>query len=192
MALHKTDYGLVYDDEGALCITKRTDDVPFAGTTAWAVETSTTNEVTDQDHLSVWSIAQATRELITDGYWKGWYKVHATHTGSYGMIAQSLNIYTNPDETKTWSLDFYSPTGNVYPYLTGSYAAGTFIQISQYRWAKTWTNTFDTGKNEGCFFKTDFPADTDIDEVFYYRWYQCESKPFATSFVDGTRADTFH
>jgi len=46
MALHKTDYGLVYDDEGTLCVTKRTDDVPFAGTTAWAVETGTTNLAT--------------------------------------------------------------------------------------------------------------------------------------------------
>ena len=65
MALHKTDYGLVYDDEGSLCVTKRTDDVPFPGTTAWAVETGTTNEVTDQDYLGLYTGAEATNELVT-------------------------------------------------------------------------------------------------------------------------------
>jgi len=43
MAQHNTDYGLVYDDEGKICVTKRTDIIPFSGVTSYAVETATTN-----------------------------------------------------------------------------------------------------------------------------------------------------
>lgn len=38
-----TDYGLVYNTDGSLCVTKRTDVVPFPGITSFAVETRTTN-----------------------------------------------------------------------------------------------------------------------------------------------------
>lgn len=43
MAQHNTDYGLVYNDDGSLCVTKRTDIIPFSGVTSYAVETATTN-----------------------------------------------------------------------------------------------------------------------------------------------------
>jgi len=43
MAQHNTDYGLVYDDDGKICVTKRTDIIPFSGVTSYAVETATTN-----------------------------------------------------------------------------------------------------------------------------------------------------
>lgn len=43
MAQHNTDYGLVYSDDGKICVTKRTDIIPFSGVTSYAVETATTN-----------------------------------------------------------------------------------------------------------------------------------------------------
>lgn len=43
MAQHNTDYGLVYSDDGKICVTKRTDIIPFSGVTSYAVETETTN-----------------------------------------------------------------------------------------------------------------------------------------------------
>jgi len=43
MALHKLSYGLIYNDNGSLCVTVREDDVPFPGVRSFAVETSTTN-----------------------------------------------------------------------------------------------------------------------------------------------------
>jgi len=65
VAFVKTDYGLIYSDDGSLCITKRQDDVPFPGTTAWAVEEGTTNLFTNPifstgdesgfDYVSGWS-----------------------------------------------------------------------------------------------------------------------------------------
>lgn len=46
MALIKTDYGLVYNDDGKLRTTKRNDNTPFQGVTSYAVETSTENKIT--------------------------------------------------------------------------------------------------------------------------------------------------
>ncbi|HEW92036.1 MAG TPA: hypothetical protein ENF81_05800 [Thermotogaceae bacterium] len=43
MALHKTNYGLIYNDDGSLCVTIRDDDVPFSGVRSFAVEEWTTN-----------------------------------------------------------------------------------------------------------------------------------------------------
>ena len=187
MALHKEPYSLIYNDDGSLCVTQREDDVPFPGMEAFAVEEGTTNEVTNQDAFTLYSTAQATRELVTDGSFKGWYKVTATHTGNYGIIAFLQCIAVADGETKTWSIDFYSPSGKVWPYLTGGVNVGILTQISKYRRARTWTNNTGVLKNLGIYFDTNYAADVDINEVFYYRWYQVESKPFATSFVDGTR-----
>jgi hypothetical protein len=46
MALNKTDYGLIYNDDGSLCVTIRKDDVPFEGVVSFAVEEGTTNLLT--------------------------------------------------------------------------------------------------------------------------------------------------
>ncbi|MCD6381397.1 MAG: hypothetical protein J7L43_00250, partial [Candidatus Aenigmarchaeota archaeon] len=45
MALVKTDYGLVYNDDGSLCTTIREDDIPFEGVKSFAVEEGTENLV---------------------------------------------------------------------------------------------------------------------------------------------------
>ena len=45
MALHKEPYGLVYNDDGSLCVTLREDVVPFAGVKSFAVEGEATNLV---------------------------------------------------------------------------------------------------------------------------------------------------
>ena len=45
MALIKEPYGLVYNDDGSLCVTYRDDDIPFPGVRSFAVEAPTTNLV---------------------------------------------------------------------------------------------------------------------------------------------------
>ena len=43
MALIKEPYGLIYNDDGSLCVTYRDDDIPFPGVRSFAVEAPTTN-----------------------------------------------------------------------------------------------------------------------------------------------------
>jgi len=43
MAQTKTDYGLIYNDDGSVCTTVRPDQTPFPGVNSFAVETATTN-----------------------------------------------------------------------------------------------------------------------------------------------------
>jgi len=43
MAQTKTDYGLIYNDDGSVCTTVRPDQTPFVGVNSFAVETATTN-----------------------------------------------------------------------------------------------------------------------------------------------------
>lgn len=45
----KEPYGLVYNTDGSVCVTYRDDDIPFPGVRSFAVETATTNYCTDPD-----------------------------------------------------------------------------------------------------------------------------------------------
>src|SRR5690554_5327739 len=88
---------------------------------AVAVVEGTENLVTDQSFWSARTGAMVTRELVTSGQWAGWYKVHATKTGTgiRGYIG-SLQPYPMPNgSTHTLSIDFYSETGKIKPRFDG-------------------------------------------------------------------------
>jgi hypothetical protein len=187
MALIKKDYGLVYNTDGSLCTTIRYDDIPFPGVKSFAVEEGTENLVTDQSALSAYSNAVFTNELVQSGNWKGWYKVHVTHSGDYSWVGYLQGILMDVGDTATFSIDFYSEDNKAYPYVTGKFGVGRLNLQGKYRQYLTWTNDRSSSGTEHVYFGLTVDANTDTDITFYYRRYQIEKKPFATSFVDGTR-----
>lgn len=182
MALVRTDYGLIYNTDGSLCVTL----LPEGGV---AVTEGTTNLVTDQSFWNRRTGAIVTRELVTSGQWAGWYRVHVTRTGTgaRGFIANVQLISVAVDSTHTWSIDFYSETGKVKPCLDGTFGIEDLSRVDEQRWALTWTNDRGLGGNQGIYFHHSDGAEIDVDEVFYYRWYQVEEKSYPTPFVEGTR-----
>jgi hypothetical protein len=182
MALVRTDYGLIYNTDGSLCATL----LPEGGV---AVTEGTTNLVTDQSFWNTRTGAIVTRELVTSGQWAGWYRVHVTRTGTgaRGYIGNTQLISVAVDSTHTWSIDFYSETGKIIPRLDGAFGIGDLSRVNERRWALTWTNNKGSGGSQGVYFYHIDGAEIDVDEVFYYRWYQVEAKPYDTPYVEGTR-----
>ena len=100
------------------------------GTGAVAVEEATTNEITDQTVFSLRNDAGATSALETSGAWAGWYKATITRVGDSSLIAH-LAGFSHPDtETHTYSIEWYCPTGNIRPFVTGAQGLDylTFLQ----------------------------------------------------------------
>jgi len=188
MALHKTDYGLVYDDEGSLCVTKRTDDVPFPGTTAWAVEEGTTNVITNPlpDGTANWSKSDNNGSVSTltyDGNEKCLVlEVTATGSGYPRLTSNSFGPFN------ILSLSFYAKADANGKQLKANFYEGGSTKIySTHTLTTTWqryTYSIDTTYNLNRMYFVPNAVGT-----YYIKLIQVEALPFATSFVDGTRAD---
>jgi len=190
MAQTKTPYGLVYNDDGSLCVTYRDDVVPFRGVRSFAVETATTNLVTNspqQPPCIIWSTAAYTQTIVTSGNLSGWKKIHITNVGAHSQLMH-FGTYTHPvNETRTYAIDAIVPDDfrlEVYDIYEN---VSPLSKISQYRYAKTWTNTTGANRDTGIFLRTSLPANTSGSWDVYVRNYQIEKKPFASSFVVGSR-----
>ncbi len=203
MALVKTDYGLEYNTDGSLCVTKRKDDVPFAEVTSYAVEEGTTN-------------------LLSGVTTTDYYGTH-TQTGySYTFTANSDNTVSHylrfnlgsVMSSATVQLGFYlkkstnisqirfnlgTNDGGNTNYFWGEFvlSTATLQNISQggvraqvrdigNAWFITiGSDTVDTSKAN--YFVDFVIPSSDANKVFTIYYVQLEHKPFATSFVDGTR-----
>jgi len=188
MALHKTDYGLVYNDDGSLCVTKRTDDVPFPGTTAWAVEEGTTNILQQNKNAYVlWGVEYTELspfgfKAILDGDTDNWYYVRwdlNLETGTYVIhfIADGSEMIQG-----YFRLCIGKVSGGNYPqdYLPTQMVVNPTTQNEKRTF--TFTVTDNTDATRIVFFKTHNGGGT-----IYIKQLQLEEKPFATSFVEGTR-----
>jgi len=204
MAQHNTDYGLVYNDDGSLCVTKRTDIIPFSGVTSYAVETGTTNLITNMD-LTTWS---------QGGTWDSSYE---RLTGEYFM-GQPIAEFGKPgeDRSSTGYVDRYiSQTfsnlteGDVYTFSIYVYVieAGANKNVSSHN--SIWIHFPPAGEiNEGYIKLEDLPTNKwirvettrtidsnltarpriDFDNSYIrLACPQFEKKPFASSFVNGSR-----
>ncbi len=195
MAQTKTDYGLIYNTDGSMCTTVRPDQTPFPGVNSFAVETATTNLVTNspqnlQSIILQYPGAEITTELVTSGNLAGWAKIHITKVGDLQYIFrfQDMSVPQQADNTtRTYAIDFINPYPELYLYLTGSLAVGNLNKISNIRYAKTWTNNTGTNKGLSIYVKSTLPAGTTGSWDVYARNYQIEEKPFASSFVVGSR-----
>jgi len=187
MATVKTDYGLIYKDDGSLCVTRRTDDVPFPGTTAWAVESGTTNVITNPlpDGTANWSKSDNNGSVSTLTYDENeeCLILEVTATGSgYPRLTSNgfgpLNIL---------SLSFYAKAdANGKKLNTNFYEGGSTKIYRTHTLTTTWqryTCSIDTTYNLSRMYFVPHTVGT-----YYIKLIQVEALPFATSFVNGTRA----
>lgn len=196
MAQHNTDYGLVYDDEGKICVTKRTDIIPFSGVTSYAVETATTNLITDINPINWRKSDGVTVELTTGKYMNmPVYKVTLPETSgtfiSYDTIDYTdgewltASVYIKPVQ--------YSPTRRPSLYLR-EYNFGTVYTSQLFPTAmNTWSRmevSFQFSGTGTIHVLLYTPiATNDIPNIFYMTMPQVENKPFASSFVNGSRPE---
>lgn len=187
MAQTKTDYGLIYNTDGSLCTTVRPDQTPFPGVNSFAVETATTNLVTNspqQPPCIQQQDASFTRTIVTSGSLAGWVKINITNTGTNPAMIQ-FGLYSCPaNETRTYAIDAILPDDMILV-ATGDDYLGSLRKISNTRYAGTFTR--NSGGRFGIYINSNLPANTTGSWDVYVRNYQIEQKPFASSFVVGSR-----
>jgi hypothetical protein len=186
MALHKESYGLIYNDDGSLCVTLRKDDVPFEGVTSFAVEEGTTNLHPNPEDLNAfngypskwsykgetyngmkvfeWTVKDGTRQYIgidqsSIGNWVG--KTVTFSVYYYVQNVPSWGIYIASDATIHKSIVIDLGDGWKRRIITATLNATT---------CDFWLNPFSSTAG-----------------VFKFCGFQIEEKPFATSFTEGTR-----
>lgn len=204
MAQHNTDYGLVYDDEGKICVTKRTDIIPFSGVTSYAVETGTTNllghtngrfnsvtgygttppTVTLVDMKTPWG-SQAWKVTIPANNATGWSGCRIQTNGfqrvqgnyySYFTYIMSEGNFSASDATITYGGYAYDM-----PYMV--HDANKDFNGWQYFSKENQMSNY-TG---GCFLFVALGTTSTVARTFYIAVGQFEQKPFASSFVNGSR-----
>lgn len=187
MAQTKTDYGLIYNDDGSLCTTVRPDQIPFPGVNSFAVETATTNLVTNspqQPPCIKHKDASFTRTIVTSGSLAGWVKINITNTGTNPVMFHFGHYSCPANETRTYAIDAILPD-DMNLVVSGSFWLGSLLKISNTRYARTATP--NSGGTYSIYIYSTLPANTTGSWDVYVRNYQIEEKPFASSFVVGSR-----
>ncbi len=209
--LIKTDYGLIYNDDGSLCVTLREDDIPFPGVKAFAVEEGSTNEAA----ASTQSFVNISVTNLGNIGPNGTPAVLLTETTDTTAVSHELK-YTNTATTTTYTISLYAKAagrkiieiGGIqmnasgwYPKFdlsTGAYVGNTptgsytidYVGNGWYRITLTHTVTA-TGYPICVIMPNDDAGNRsylgDGRDALYVAGIQVEAKPFATSFVDGTR-----
>jgi hypothetical protein len=202
-----TSYGLrTSSDNATLVVTERKDDVPFTGVTSFAVEEGTTNLFTNPtfqngesgfDYVSGWS-----SRTIKDGGPLGRYIElvdSPSDGGSYGATfnvtpgqTYTFSVYINVLECQGGAVELYynwlDANGNFITVSTsgasGEEMPSDFVGQGWRRYKITDTAPEDAAKVRA-FVHSSVAATSRIQVT----GFQIEEKPFATSFVDGTRAD---
>lgn len=197
MALIKEPYGLVYNTDGTLCTTYRDDVVPFRGVRSFAVETATTNywnnDITDYVYLI--DTGDITFEnTVYNG--RPALKCIVTGTVPYIRIAfkhSAGNI--NPGDTYTASIGVAALSSEI----TGRMGTAAYVYFTTLTLSGFASTDHDLGKAGNRIYATYTHPTNDTTVSFYacvylkaagtfYLYdYQLEKKPFASSFVIGSR-----
>jgi len=201
MALHKEPYGLVYNDDGSLCVTIREDDVPFAGVKSFAVEEGTENLFTNPQFLNNgenWFALGSATCISTSEY-----AILSKDAAKYDGFYQNFPSLTEGD-TYTWSalVKYVSGSQNFGGHIGPADTTKQFkIRVDRCEWINDNSITVPND-NQWHLVEIQFVVDTEytdnkiyvqpgrgeaIATTFYVKYVQLEQKPFATSFVNGTR-----
>jgi hypothetical protein len=211
MSLHRTDYGLLYTDDGSLCTTIRTDDVPFPGVKSFAVEEGTENLIDfsqirqsagtscilwncTKNYFTFTNLGNYTYKLTKDN----------SEAGAAGIVFAADNITENTSYTASANLEwsggagkrglyirFYDSDNNIINENPNDYNESLYDDSWQIDISGRYTSTFTApaGTVRAEFYIGLGSGDTQAGEWVIVKWFQLEKKPFATSFVDGTRPD---
>ncbi|WP_129408091.1 hypothetical protein [Marinitoga lauensis] len=188
MALIKTPYNLIYNDDGSLCVTLRDDDIPFEGVKSFAVEEGTTNYFIyplTQEYYGG-SLRSARSYYTTNGY-----KIIATDQPLSGPLPGCQVTATN---TEKISISGWTDLSLVRIYIAGYDSTGSNI------WPQFLTNvapdtkgyfsiTIDLSSAPSSLAYINVGIGSTSTPSYWIEKIQVEKKSFSTSFVDGTRAE---
>ncbi|AEX84787.1 Tail protein [Marinitoga phage MPV1] len=190
MALIKTPYNLIYNDDGSLCVTLRDDDIPFEGVKSFAVEEGTENLLTYYDGVNdsefIWEASEGVYYFVGFSF-KNLDILNTDNTGNNSHeLALSYEYKIDPGTSGYIYSEFYIKwSDGSYNYGSGIYGTikdGNWhrssgvkefpvkpnLSITVYTWRFYFYPSGSTGK-------------------VYLRHVQAEDKSFTTSFVNGTR-----
>jgi len=204
MALIKEPYGLVYNDDGSLCTTYRDDDVPFAGVRSFAVETATTNLLGNTFDTAIFTFwASGSGTILNHLPGKGLYGsmlTRATKSDNMpeGWISAAREIQTLfiPQVGKTYT---YSVYARLYgkqsnqPFYLAYYDRDQFlinVGLLTPEWKRySYTFTVRPEYTGGLFLIYNWlpHSSVEVGSGFEICLPQVEQKPFASSFVAGSR-----
>ncbi len=207
MALIKEPYGLVRNTDGSLCTTVR-DDIPFPGVRSFAVETATTNLLgnTVFDTAIFTETAMGKGTILNHLPGKGLYGSMLTRaTKSDNMtetyISANRNIQTLfiPQVGKTYTYSVYarlygkqSNQPFYLSYYDGIFFSSINVGLLTPEW-KRYSYTFTVGPEYtgGIFYIYNLLLhySVEVGSGFEICLPQVEQKPFASSFVVGSRPD---
>ena len=199
MALIKEPYGLVYNTDGTLCITYRDDNVPFRGVRSFAVETATTN-------LSPQTVGgQEGIVLVYKGEENGWKKYGISGTwnsGTYpycaaiGQVAftggeyYSTSAFFKTNCQEKFATYFESIIYTNLPMISKGTAIRRVLNDGSIYLARVGFAYQSSTSQPGYLTlrpKQDGETFNPNQHFLYVKNIQTEQKPFATSFVDGSR-----
>ena len=193
MAQTKTPYGLVYNDDGSLCVTYRDDDVPFQGVRSFAVETATTNLVNVYTlHANSGVNTVSTIERIDTPFgMKDVVKIMKTGTGS---LFRRKNLYSPVSGEAVAITLFVKPINGLSQIIIAqnfgpikSYTFSTGDGYIKYGWHKI-THKFVSGNVNSIDLWLDKYDYSEEGNQGCYVISQVESgKRYCTSYVDESR-----
>ncbi|ABR31294.1 LamG-like jellyroll fold domain-containing protein [Thermosipho melanesiensis] len=235
MALIKTPYNLIYNDDGSLCVTLRKDDVPFPGVKSFAVEEGTMNYFGQYSwNFDAGQVVFFPYALASGKTWADcWDETQKAYIGGQGITVYKIETHTidlgqiYPAGTKitlSWkhkgclwfvvarysidgsnwmdfndgdtvevkgdaTLNFWERQGlhiKINGHRTEYYGNPELLLDRWYDVIITYTLPEDT---RYLYFIWDFYKAYVSGISGYLNKLQLEIKPFATSFVDGTRPD---
>jgi len=203
MALIKEPYGLVRNTDGTLCTTYRDDVVPFRGVRSFAVETATTNLIghTNGRFNSVTGggTTPPTVELVSmktpwgNEAWK--VTIPANNATGYSGCRAITNTFPITAGTYYSYFTYVLFEGSLQPsdlyiYPTGeSGMSGMVLDSSKNigSWQYFFRKNAAPGLTGNDYFTYYATTTSTVARTFYVAVGQFEQKPFATSFVDGSR-----
>ncbi len=188
---------MIYNTDGTLCTTYRDDVVPFRGVRSFAVEKATTNywnnDITDYAY-KIESGDVTFENTVYNG--RPALKCIVTGTDPYIRIAfkhSAGNI--NPNDTYTASIGVAALSSEItdlldtaaYIYFTNLYFGG--FAVLNHNWGKAGNRIYATYTHPTDGITKSFYACVFLKAAgtFYLYDYQLEKKPFASSFVVGSR-----
>lgn len=145
----------------------------------------TTNKLSDPSALFNYGIGTYTSQdsLLLDGG----VQVDGTRTHTNDLVCRNELVTIPNGTTVTFSVEFFSESGNIVPRITGNRGVGVMTNVGGNRWELTWTNNDGVDRDETIYWKYTQGSDTAIDERWHFRNYQVEFKDHSTPFVLGSR-----
>ncbi len=191
MALIKTPYGLVYNTDGTLCTTYRDDVVPFRGVRSFAVETATTNLISNPQFLDGMT-GYRSNNFGGGGYIEAVNGIAHMHNENGTKYLALLKDLSGLNTTLSYTLSAKVRSANnknifVDAYLGATEGKDVYYPLGTAPASGEWVivkYTYSPGQftaNPVMHLKIAAGAYLQVD------WIQLEQKPFASSFVVGSR-----